>query len=289
MSSIKPQQQQVWDWKAAANFILGGAGTGLMLFASIDGLTGGGAFRIAAVVAFCLVAVGLSLILLKIGRPLRFLNAFFNPQTSWMAREAYAALPYFGAAAVAVLVDSSLIGLAAAVFGLLFLYCQARILKACKGVPAWRAPWTVPLVMITGLVEGAGLMVAISAFGAAAPAWLTVTFAGLVLVRMSIFAAYRSRLSSDGAPLDVLRRLTRVNSTMLLAGFIIPLALSAAVLLHLTGTPVLALLAGFAGVLSGWDLKFSLVRRLGHYQGMAISVAPARGGGSAGPGTRPGW
>jgi DMSO reductase anchor subunit len=45
----------------------------------------------------------------------------------------------------------------AALLGVLFLYCQGRILQASKGIPAWREPKIVPLILATGFVEGAGL------------------------------------------------------------------------------------------------------------------------------------
>jgi hypothetical protein len=39
-----------------------------------------------------------------------------------------------------------------------FLYCQARILRAAKGIPAWRTPWVVPLIVLSGLAEGGALL-----------------------------------------------------------------------------------------------------------------------------------
>jgi hypothetical protein len=39
-----------------------------------------------------------------------------------------------------------------------FLYCQARILRAAMGIPAWRGPWVVPLIVVSGLAEGGALL-----------------------------------------------------------------------------------------------------------------------------------
>jgi phenylacetyl-CoA:acceptor oxidoreductase subunit 2 len=47
---------------------------------------------------------------------------------------------------------------AAAIAAGAFLYCQARILRAAKGIPAWRTPWVVPLIVISGLAEGGALL-----------------------------------------------------------------------------------------------------------------------------------
>ena len=41
-----------------------------------------------------------------------------------------------------------------------FLFCQAMILQAAKGIPAWRANWVVPLILTTGFAEGCGLLLA---------------------------------------------------------------------------------------------------------------------------------
>jgi phenylacetyl-CoA:acceptor oxidoreductase subunit 2 len=46
----------------------------------------------------------------------------------------------------------------AAIAAAAFLYCQARILRASKGIPAWRAPLVVPLILLSGLAEGGALL-----------------------------------------------------------------------------------------------------------------------------------
>ena len=58
----------------------------------------------------------------------------------------------------------------AAALALVFVYCQARILQAAKGIPAWREPLLVPLIVITGVTEGAGLfLLALPFTGTVAP------------------------------------------------------------------------------------------------------------------------
>ncbi len=42
------------------------------------------------------------------------------------------------------------------VLALVFVYCQGRMLQAARGIPAWREPLLVPLIVVTGLAEGAG-------------------------------------------------------------------------------------------------------------------------------------
>ena len=132
-----PRLQRSWDSRAACNFIGGGSGTGCSAAAFV---AAGWSYFIAGTLAIALIGFGLSMVWLEIGRPLRALNVFFHPQTSWMSREAILALPILMLGALAVLLDQPFVSLpfqthflvavlasAVAVLGLVFLYCQARI------------------------------------------------------------------------------------------------------------------------------------------------------------------
>ena len=146
------QLQKHWDVRAALNFMLGGAGAGLMIAAAIAGSRS--PWPVA--VSLALVASGLFAVWLEIGRKLRALHVLFNPFTSWMTREAFAAMLLFPLGLGALLRPQFLP--AAALAAAAFLYCQARILRAATGIPAWRRPAVVPLIVITGLAEGAALL-----------------------------------------------------------------------------------------------------------------------------------
>ncbi len=93
-----PWQQTQWDWRAAANFIGGGAGAGLIVLVAVSGAQGPA--RVAMLLLGLLLVVGgLICVWLEIGRPLRALHVFFNPRTSWMTREAFVAallVPVYG-------------------------------------------------------------------------------------------------------------------------------------------------------------------------------------------------
>ena len=106
MNSVSPQLQTSWDWRAAANFIGGGTGTGLFAVASIGVIfsqmslspfEGANLTALVAVslLALALVGMGLFCVWLEIGRPWRFLNVFLHAKLSWMTREAIAAIGFF--------------------------------------------------------------------------------------------------------------------------------------------------------------------------------------------------
>jgi len=272
-----PWQQSSWDARAAGNFICGGAGAGLVVFAAVSGARGP-ALTGLVLAGLALVGLGLFCVLLELGRPLRSINVFLNPRTSWMSREAIAAtllLPAGVAAAAGV----SGFAWAAAALALVFVYCQSRMLQAAKGIPAWREPMLSPLIVITGLAEGAGLFFLTTPLHGAATLSLLVAFGVLVLVRMLVWLAYRRRLRAVAAR-GALAVLDRVGRVLQLAGTVAPLALVAAVAAGVAAAalvPALAALAGACAIAAGWYAKYALVTRAGFNQGFALAHLPVRG------------
>src|SRR5215831_14013333 len=111
---VEPWHQPHWDWKAAANFLCGGAGAGLFAFAATASLGGAPAWPVG-LFALSLIGTGLALLMFKIGRPLRFIYVLLQPRRSWMTREAWVAAAFFPAALLALWLDNSLLTIAAAV------------------------------------------------------------------------------------------------------------------------------------------------------------------------------
>ena len=183
-----PWQQQSWDGRAAANFMGGGAGSGLLVFAA---LAGGPRWLLLAGAA--LVALGLLSVFLEIGRPLRAMNVIRHPGRSWMSREALVAPLLFGAVAVAWFGGARAAWLVVlpALAAAAFVYCQARMLQAAKGIPAWREPLTVPLIVATGLAEGGGLWLLLAAAAGPAPALPWLAFALALLARLALWGHWR--------------------------------------------------------------------------------------------------
>jgi phenylacetyl-CoA:acceptor oxidoreductase subunit 2 len=270
--------QAHWDWRAAGNFICGGAGAGLLVFAT---LCAPAAFVAPlAVGGLALVALGLFFVWLEIGRPLRAPNVLVHLRTSWMSREALVALVLFALGAGLVF---GLAGRAwpVALVALAFLYCQARILGAARGIPVWRHPLTVVLIVLTGLTEGLGLFWVVLSW-TQPPVVLAAPLAVLLAARWSVGCVWRRGLRQDAAP-AALRANARVAPWLLWAGTLAPLGLlMLAGASAFTGTAVALqapLLAG-AGLLaaaSGAAWKFTLVTRMAHQQGFSLPRMPVRG------------
>lgn len=268
-----PWQQAHWDWRAAGNFMCGGAGAGLLVFTVLAGVSGiAGALLVLA--GLGLVGLGLLCVWLEIGRPLRAINVFRKPGASWMSREAIVSLLVFGfgLAVVAGLRESPAPLLLAA---LAFAYCQARIVQAGKGIPTWREPLTVPLLVVTGLAEGAGLFW-LAGIAPARGGWLVAGFAALVVARWLVWLAWRQRVAAAAAA-PALAALDAPGRALQWLGTAVPLLLVAASALAGDWS---ALLLGAAGVLvaaTGALFKFTLITRSAFNQGFRLAQLPVRG------------
>lgn len=288
-SLAAPKPQKNWDWRAASNFIAGGAGGALLFFASIGGFEPAPT-RMAILLALILIGCGLTCVWLEIGRPLRALNVYRHVATSWMTREAFVALAVFATGGLAWLMFQPVLAWLAGAAGLAFLYSQARILAANKGIPAWRHPRSVPLMVATGLLEGAGFLACVAFLsGAAIGFWHAAVLLALIATRAFIWKSYLAGLTADGAPEGALRVLNGIVPRLSLFGHTLPGLAVAATLVGMPGRDIWIFAAALLVVASGWFLKYTLVRRAAFTQGLAMMRMPVRGGGPSGPAVKPGW
>ncbi len=282
-----PRLQHSWDSRAACNFIGGGSGTGLLLAAALA-FAAGWSYFIAGTLAIALIGFGLSMVWLEIGRPLRALNVFFHPQTSWMSREAILALPILTLGALGVLLDQpfapmpfpthflvAVLASAVAVLGLAFLYCQARILRASLGVPAWREPALQPVIVVTGLTEGLGLLLFLSVFAGPPPAWALPAAIVALMARAGAWEYYRQRLNTR-APAPAVAVLDYIYMPVHFLGHALPAVLLVSVL-FVPSMASLAAVAGLALASAGAWLKFDIVTSAAFTQGFSIPCVPVRG------------
>jgi phenylacetyl-CoA:acceptor oxidoreductase subunit 2 len=264
-----PWQQQSWDWRAATNFVAGGAGSGLIAAAALFSTP---APLLAGV---GLVGVGLLAVFLELGRPWRAINVLANARTSWMSREAIVA-PGLAASAVAAALGVPGAATAAVLLALGFTYCQGRIVCAARGIPAWREPLIVPLFLATGLAEGFGLWLLLQAFDQRVPRAAWALFGAALVARWLLWQAWRRRVKA--AP----RALAQIDraGTVVHALTLLPLAMAAVAITTPPPQPLALVLQAAAGLLAaagGAWFKFTLITRAGFNQGYAIAHVPVRG------------
>ncbi len=272
----RPWQQTQWDWRAAGNFMCGGAGSGLIVFTALSGARGH-ELAVLLLAGLALVGLGLTCVWLEIGRPLRAVNVFFNPRTSWMSREAIAATLLLPVGLAAAFVAPQLAWVAAAL-ALAFVYCQSRMLQAAKGIAAWREPRLVPLLVATGLTEGAGLFWLGAPWHGRGTLALLLLFAALLIVRLLLWRAWRQRLAAHAAA-RALASIDAAGRSLLLAGTLVPLVAIAVAGVGQFGAPATAIAAaaGLLAALGGSWFKFTLITRGGFNQGFSLPRLPIRG------------
>ena len=274
-----PRLQQHWDWRAAGNFICGGSGGGLVLFAGLAGLTGA-EVRPQLAAGLVLVALGLLCVWFEIGRPWRALNVFRHIRSSWMTREASVALALFGAGALALLTAHPTAQALAGLCGLAFVYAQARILAADKGIPAWRHARCAPLVLGSGLAEGAGLIAVTLAGGLQLAAAAVLVLA--LSARLLLWRRYLDGLRADHAPAASVQSFDAIAPRLVRGGHLLPgglaLLAAAASLAGLPGADIALTAAGLLAAGAGGWFKYTLIRRAAFTQGIALKHHPVRGG-----------
>jgi phenylacetyl-CoA:acceptor oxidoreductase subunit 2 len=290
MRPVEPELQRNWGSQAAANFCGGGAGAGLLLFTALAAYSNSGWIYRTGLLSLVLIGTGLTCVWLEIGRPWRFLNVFWRPGSSWMTREAVAASALFPLALVAIALRLEVLMAIAALLGMVFVYCQARMLQAAKGIPVWREPAIVPLILSTGIAEGLSLFVVVAAAFPAFPRWAVPVLMALLVGRLMAWQTYRARLIAPGAaPQRSVDVLNRMHGPIRMAGHLLPLGLLAIALVVPPGARLMAAVAGVLSLAAGWYLKYALVCRASYNQGFAIVHAPARSPGYSHAGAKPGW
>lgn len=267
---VATKLQRYWDIRAAANFSFGGTGSGLIV-ASALALVVDAASVSAVIAGLVLIALGLFCVWLELGRPWRAFNVFFHPRTSWMTREALLVPPLFAAGSATAL-DVRFAALAA-VLAAGFLYCQARMLHASRGIPAWCQNEVVPLIVATGLAEGTGAFLVI-AHPSAAMIAVALT-AGLA--REIAREAYRRGVIRAKAPAGTLAWFSLWEEKLLTAARLLSIGLLA---LAVAGWPT-AVAGGLLAVATGWALKAMLITRAAFTRGHVIQHTPTRGNGAS--------
>jgi phenylacetyl-CoA:acceptor oxidoreductase 26-kDa subunit len=284
-----PWLQRHWDGRAAANFIGGGLGSGLLVAAAAAHWLDW-PWRLALLVGVVAIGIGLFCVWLEIGRPWRAMNVFINPRTSAMSRESMAAVTAFAIAGVAFVTDLRWASAVTAVAALYFVWCQARMLRAARGIPAWRHPAIVPLVVGSAVADGvavyAVLQLPARVFAPVGQIGLLVaSLLALVVVRWWLWHRYRLQLGGSASPQlrAVLDRLAQVQRRAhLAAGALLVLALAVPL-----AAPVLVAVAGSVAATAGAWLRFALIRRAAFNQGFALPRLPVRGTARQGPSAPP--
>jgi len=290
-NALVGERQTFWDMRAAMNFIMGGIGSGTVVmayFLSFFMYFDDQALVNINIGAGVIMAVGLFFVWLKIGRKLRAAFAILRPQTSWMSREIYAVGVFYLAVFADFFQPSPIFHNLAALGAIGFLYCQARILHAGKGIPTWRVDQMPMMLVATGLLEGTALLTIIFwQWGEFLPPADLIPILGILLVLLNayLWRSYVRNAKEWGiGPID--RRILGVITPKLhVIGHLLPLILFVVLLVNSEAPVWVADIAGFLTIAGGVLWKAVVITRACHQQGYALAMFPQRGSGKfAAPG-----
>lgn len=288
-NQLTGERQAFWDFRAAMNFILGGMGSSLAFIAMLWHFYGSVSeplLMLSFVSAGVLMAIGLSFVFMEIGRKRRFLYVLLRPQSSWMTRETYfVALFYLSLVADLLGRQPWLHGLIG-ISGLGFLICQARILYAGKGIPAWRAPLIPWMLLFSGLLEGSGLLMLMQLYirhiAPGALAAMAYGTAALALITGALWLGYRQGAAGNDIPPLARQEINRIFPAVAIIGHVLPLA-GFMVVAGLPAMPamvaVTTTLAGVGAVFGGALWKYIVTTRAAYQQGFDLPWLPQRGSG----------
>jgi phenylacetyl-CoA:acceptor oxidoreductase subunit 2 len=242
------------DILSTADFTLGGAGAGLLLLASLAALTQ--FFAAPLVIAgLVLLVLGHAIALVRGSRPAGV--------SKWRRNQAIAAAvaAVISAAALSMPEVMPLVWVPAA----LSLIFQGRILDSTADRPAWRSPLVVPLLLVSGVAEGAGLLLLLAPLCLEQqPDWTAGLLLGLLAARLFVWMTYRRRIMAASPPVNVARVLETFSTPFALGGNVAPvlmmmIAAGGQAELAAAGMPA----AGLAALAGGWALKVMLITRAG--------------------------
>lgn len=270
--------QTSWDFRAAMNFIAGGLASGLMLVAyashAIAGLPSPEllVWNLGAVAIMC---VGLFFVFLKLGRKTRSWRVLARWQSSWMTRETYCVVVVFGGLAASLAWPHSQAGALTAVGAAGFLLCQALILHAAKGIPAWRNPRIPAMLVMTGLLEGLGMFVAIALLAGRPgllPGPLVLGGVAVALMLDRQWVQYQREVRDA-----TLSKLSRTAWPVSSLGHWLPAAawLAFAAWPESAAARAGAVMAGIAAIAMGALWKYAVIVLASHFQGTRIPPAEA--------------
>jgi DMSO reductase anchor subunit len=276
---ITDTPQTSWGMPAVLNLTLGGLGAGFYVAAAAAaglGLTG--AMGLAAWLGPALVLTGFAAVAAEAGRPLRGARVLRGVATSWMSRELWLG----GLFVLLALADDAApqAGLrlpAAAAAGALVVV-QGVMLTEARAIAAWSVPMMPVVFAAAAAVSGVGLLVLAELLAGRRPgrALLATTLVVLALGLLVWLAFLAS--SADPAFLRAtapLRR-GRTATEILVAGYVVPLALLALALALPAWAPGPAALAACLALVGQLRARAALILTAGQRRPVTLATLTLR-------------
>jgi phenylacetyl-CoA:acceptor oxidoreductase subunit 2 len=188
-----------------------------------------------------------------------------------MTREGSVAVVLFALVLFGLTFKISFIMGIAGIAGLLFLFCQGQMLKASKGIPSWREPTIVLLIVVTGICEGTAIMLIFLCLQYEVSIVLNLACLVFLAIRISSWLIYRKNLGEAKVPAVTLTNLEKIHFFQIIAGNVIPVILIVLSLSVPEWATLAIISAGVLVIIAGWHMKFTIITRAAQVQGYALS------------------
>jgi formate-dependent nitrite reductase membrane component NrfD len=280
---IPARRQALWGWPAVLNFALGGLGAGLYVVAVV----GAGFGRSPAVTAASwlgplLVLAGFVAVATEAGRPFRGPRVLARLQTSWMSRELWIGGAFVLLVAINLAFPLRLHRALPTLAALVLVLAQGYIVRRARGVTAWDVPLMPLLFLLSALISGGGLYLAIEVISGRHPDG-AVLGGVLVLLAAGLVAWTRYlRWSGEAAFREAIAPFARGRAGRLIVGggYAAPLALTALAVVLPALAPVALLTAGALMAGAQFHAKAQLILAAGQFRPITLGGlrVPSLGG-----------
>jgi DMSO reductase anchor subunit len=276
---ITDTPQTVWGMPAVLNFTLGGLGAGFYVAAAAAaGLGLPGAMGLAAWLGPALVLTGFAAVATEAGRPLRGVRVLRSVATSWMSRELWLG----GLFVLLALADDAAppagLRLPAAAAAATLVVAQGLMLTRARAIAAWSVPLMPVVFAAAAAVSGIALLVLAELF-AGRPVGRALLATTLVVLALGLLV-WLAFLASSADPAFVratapLRR-GRTATQILVAGYVVPLALIALALVLSAWAPGPAALAACLALVGQLRARAALILRAGQRRPVTLATLTLR-------------
>ena len=269
---IPATPQRLWGPPAVANFALGGLGAGFYLVAVAAAALGASpAVALASWLGPALVLAGFAAVAAEAGRPLRGPRVLRRVRTSWMSRELVLGAAFAGLAGAGLLVASPLLRLLAALAATGVVLAQGFLVRRARGVAAWDVAVMPAVFLLSALLAGAGLFLAVETAAGRPPGGGVLGSTLFLLVLGTFVWLVYVTWSADDAIVRATRPLRDGAAAIAVTagGYVLPFALTVVALA--LGEAGAALAAGVLMVVAQVQAKWLLILTVGDLRPITLA------------------
>ena len=158
----------------------------------------------ASLLALVLITVGLMSSTLHLGHPERAWRAISQWRTSWLSREAVAALIAYVPAVLFPLLwllrgTAGPLGFVAAAMAVVTVVCTGMIYASLKPIRQWHNPYVLPVYLLAALFSGGACLAGVATFWGASPLLADASVVAAAIALAAKLAYWRSIDAGAGA------------------------------------------------------------------------------------------